>query len=285
MTETIYILLPVHNRREVTHRFVTCLKGQTGRSYHLVLVDDGSTDGTAEMVQEAIPSLSVIRGTGDWWWGGSLQQGYLWLREQKVPATDLVLIINDDTEFGPDFLARGAALMAQQERTLLLAQCYSRQDGRLLDAGVRVDWRRLSYEQAAKMEEINCLSTRGLFMRVGDFLAIGGFHPVLLPHYGSDYEFTIRAGRMGMRLVTDPSLSLRVDEETTGSHAVGRDPFTVAVSKLFSKRSVLNPIYRSCYIALACPWRWKLLNLTRIWRETALVLLVALGNSVRKAFK
>lgn len=267
MTGTIYILLPVHNRREITRRFVTCLKAQTFRNWHLVLIDDGSKDGTAEMVREEIESLSVITGKGEWWWAGALQQGYLWLRTTAVTPDDVVLIINDDTEFETDFLARGLELLRGHERSLFTALCYCRQDGRLLDAGVRVDWGRFAHEPVTTVDEINCLSTRGLFMRAGDFFATGGFHTTLLPHYGSDYEFTIRAGRLGMRLLTDPSLFLRVDSTTTGSHSVGRASLWVELKTLFSKRSVLNPWYRSVYIALACPWRWKLLNWGRVWTD------------------
>jgi GT2 family glycosyltransferase len=104
MTETIYILLPVHDRCEITRRFIVCLKAQTYLNYHLILIDDGSTDGTAEMVGEMIPLLTILRGKGDWWWAGSLQRGYEWLKSNsEVSSQDCVLIINDDTEFESDF--------------------------------------------------------------------------------------------------------------------------------------------------------------------------------------
>ena len=73
MKNKIYILLPVHNRKEITRGFVECLKAQTFQDYRLVLIDDGSNDGTADMVKESIPSVTVLRGIGDWWWAGSLQ--------------------------------------------------------------------------------------------------------------------------------------------------------------------------------------------------------------------
>ena len=105
--ETIYILLPVHNRREVTARFIRCLRSQSYRRWHLVLVDDGSTDGTEEMVRGQVSHLTVLKGAGNWRWAGALQQGYRWLTAQRPLKHDITLIINDDTEFGPAFLARG----------------------------------------------------------------------------------------------------------------------------------------------------------------------------------
>lgn len=265
MNERVYILLPVHNRREVTRRFVECLKVQTYKDFHLVLIDDGSIDGTSDMVRGNIGALTIISGTGDWWWAGSLQQGYQWFKKQSIPVTDFVLIINDDTEFEADFLEQGIKLLKQRMRTLLLAQAYSRQTGRLIDAGVHVDWSKLSYEQEDIPERINCLSTRGLFLRIADFFEIGGFHPTLLPHYGSDYEFTIRAHRKGMTLFTDPAVKLWFDEEATGFHTVAPDSFYARVWKIFSKRSPMNPVYGTMYIVLASPTRWMLKNIVRVW--------------------
>jgi len=265
MSTTIYILLPVHNRCAVTRRFVECLKAQTFQDFHLVLIDDGSNDGTAEMVRENIHALTVVSGSGKWWWAGALQQGYRWLEKQNISPTEPVLIINDDTEFQADFLEKGIRLLKQHTRTLLLARSYSRQSGVLVDAGVHVDWRRLSYEQAGVPARINCLSTRGLFLRVGDLFEIGGFHPRLLPHYGSDYEFTIRAHRRGMTLLTDPTVKLWFDEETTGFHELAADSFFPRLCKIFSKRSPLNPLYGTAYIILTAPWQWIPFNIARIW--------------------
>lgn len=265
MTEKIYILLPVHNRREITRRFIESLNRQTYKIYHLVLIDDGSTDGTEEMVRNEIQPVTVIRGEGNWWWAGSLHQGYEWLKSQNLPLSNVVLIINDDTEFKADFLERGLALIERNKRTLLQAQCYSRQTDVLIDAGVHVDWSRLTFKQAGIPEQINCLSTRGLFLRLEDFFEIGGFYPRLLPHYGSDYEFTMRAHRKGLKLMTDQMLKLRVDEDAAGYHELGKISFFASLRKLFSRKMVMNPVYWSSFIWLACPWRWKLLNLLKIW--------------------
>jgi GT2 family glycosyltransferase len=257
VSETIFILLPVHNRRETTRRFINCLKKQTYHKYHLLLIDDGSTDGTEEMVRNEIEASTVIKGQGNWWWAGSLQQGYVWLKTHKPPSTDIVLMINDDTVFGPDFLEKAVFVLRKRPKTFLLTRCYSQQSGQLIDDGVHVDWKRFSFERPSTLKPINCLSTRGLFFRVEDLLTVGGLRPGLLPHYGSDYEFTIRAHRKGMDLATDPSLELRLDETATGYHQVDDRSILNALKAVFSRKSSINPITLSIFVALACPWPWK----------------------------
>jgi len=60
-------------------------------------LDDGSNDGSAEAVEELSAKVTVLRGSGAWWWGGALDHGYRWLRLHATDMDDIVLIINDDT--------------------------------------------------------------------------------------------------------------------------------------------------------------------------------------------
>jgi GT2 family glycosyltransferase len=271
----IYILLPVHNRRELTRRFIECLKQQTYQNYHLVLVDDGSTDGTSQMVEANIASVSIIKGNGDLWWAGALQQGYDWIKQNHVSPSDLVLIMNDDTVFESDFLERGASIVPRQGKTLVLAQCYDRQVNELIDCGISIDWRRLSFERARTVEDINCLSTRGLFLLAGDFMEIGGFYPRILPHYLSDYEFTIKARRKGMTLITDSELKLWLDVKETGFREFRDKTLSDFFREYFSKRSAVHPLHWFVFIAVACPLYLKPLNWLRVCKWT----LVSFGRA------
>ena len=125
----IYIFLPVHNRIDETKRFVEALKGQTYQNYHLLLIDDGSTDGTSQFVRENIDDtkLTILYGSGNWWWGGSLHKGYKWLKKNRIDDEDIVLIMNDDTYFEDDFLENGVNLIIDNHNSLLLAWTYSLQ--------------------------------------------------------------------------------------------------------------------------------------------------------------
>ncbi len=62
--EPVYILIPVHNRKQTT---LACLGvlGQNGdlERYHVVIVDDGSTDGTAEAIHSLYPDITILRVT------------------------------------------------------------------------------------------------------------------------------------------------------------------------------------------------------------------------------
>ena len=263
----VYIVLPVHNRVAITELFIRNLVKQSYRDFHLVLVDDGSTDGTSEMVLSYLPAATILRGKGDWWWGGSLQQSFHWISARQADKDDIVLLINDDVSFDEHFLQNAVSCIRQNPSSLVFARACSESDGKITDRGVRVDWRTFKFNLVDRDEDINCLSTRGLFMTVKTFLDIGGFKPRLLPHYLSDYEFTIRAGRRGFPFVTSEDLKLVVNESTTGYHGgIKAKSLGAYLKKMFSKKAAMNPVYFSSFVLITCPPRYIPVNLFRVWR-------------------
>jgi len=274
----IYILLPVHNRKEITRGFVECLKTQTFQDYHLVLIDDGSNDGTAVMVRKNIPSVTVLRGTGDWWWAGSLQQGINWLEQHGVEDRDIVMFANDDITFEDDFLQKAVGILENLDGALLLPHLRDEITGLPQESGVEADLHNLTFTPAASPDKINCLSTRGLFMRVSDIQKVGKFHPQLLPHYLSDYEFTIRAHRKGLTLITSAEIAIQLDREQTGHRSVGDHNFISFTRRLFSKKNVSNPIYWSTFILLTVTKSHIPVLLLKLWIGTAKMFLSLSGH-------
>ena len=56
----ILAIFTCHNRRELTKRGIETLSRNENVTFHYVVVDDGSTDGTKEMLQE-LPEQIVHR--------------------------------------------------------------------------------------------------------------------------------------------------------------------------------------------------------------------------------
>jgi len=255
----LYIILPVHDRIKNTKTFIDHLLEQSYSNFHLILVDDGSTDGTSKYVSSMLGSrVSILKGKGNWWWGGSLHQGYLWIKKNaNISGNDFVLIMNNDTGFEPNFLNTAVGLIQKESRALLTACGYNIETKQLIDKGTNINWDNFQFTAVENESEINCLSTRGLIMSTSSFMEIGGFHPILLPHYLSDYEFTIRAYQKGFKLFTHPSFKLFVDESTTGLSAPEAGHFFQRLKSVISKKYKANPIYHISFILLVSPNKYK----------------------------
>jgi len=257
---SLFIVTPVHNRRSVTTEFARTLSRQSLPQVVLVLVDDGSTDGTAEAVKEILPSTVVLRGNGNLWWAGGLQKGLNWLAAQTLPDHAMVAFMNDDVSFENNFLDR-----ATKELKELATGCFLTVSGVFYPSGHRsneavvCDWAGYRYRDYGKHpEKIDCTTTRSLFMRWGDLRRVGGFHSTTLPHYLSDYEFTIRAHRRGIKLIPATTVLAQFDDVATGLHNTKGLRLGSKLRRLFSPRFSANPLYQFVYVWYACPFVWKI---------------------------
>ncbi len=99
------VLIASHNRREATLSCLRSLAAQvvTDAEVNVYLVDDGSTDGTAEAVQREFPATRVLPGRGDLFWAGAM---HLAERHALLDAPDFLLWLNDDVTLEADALAR-----------------------------------------------------------------------------------------------------------------------------------------------------------------------------------
>lgn len=248
----LYIVTAVHNRFNITKRFVSMLKQQTFMDFKLLLVDDGSTDGTAKMVLKAMPEAVILQGNGDLWWGGALHEAYKWLIK-NAENQDYVFFSNDDVVLPDRYLEKGMEFIAHQPHSMLSGYGYGEESGELLDSPIVWDHANNCGHQAKKEEIANCCSTRSLFVQMEDVRKIGGFHPVLLPHYLSDYEWTIRAVKKGVKIITNDELVYHLHDSAESM----KEKKKRTIKSVLSKKSNANPFVRFNFILLTAPfYQW-----------------------------
>ncbi len=257
----IYIVLPVHNRIKTTRRFAECLLKQTYSNYHLVLVDDGSSDGTAEYVKGQIKRLTVLHGDGNLWWAGALYKAYRHLSKIDAAADDVVLITNDDITFAPDYFEKVINDRALEPETLIVSPGHSITTD-FIERGYSVDWSKLQFYKLKKDQKPDALITRGLYMHYAAYLNLTPLRPwFLIPHYLSDLEYTIRADRRGYRLVVSENSHIYYNELSTGLHKDDSKTLKEFLYKnLISKKTAYNTFYWGNFALLVSPWRYKVKN-------------------------
>lgn len=101
----VAVLLTCFNRREKT---LACLQSffeankPVGYLFDIYLVDDGSTDGTGNVIKKHYPSIEIINGNGDLFWAGGMRLA--WKTALKSKEYDAFLLLNDDVVLFRDFL-------------------------------------------------------------------------------------------------------------------------------------------------------------------------------------
>jgi GT2 family glycosyltransferase len=268
MSDRIFVVIPVHNRVDYTRECLEDLQIQTHPQTTVVVVDDGSTDGTTQMIRLSFPDVVVVPGDGNLWWTGATNAGVRWCLE-RADGDDYVLTLNNDTRLGPEFLATILWSAKEAQDALIGSVAVDSRDGAtIVDGGVEVSWWTASYRAVHRGETIDAargeidgnyvaadvLPGRGTLIPVGVFRSIGLFNEQLLPHYGADYEFARRAVRHGYRVLVDYRSVLISEVRATGMRADLRPLSASEFIGLFtSRRSASSLRYRWNYARLCCP--------------------------------
>lgn len=90
-------LLTCHNRREKTLQCLSALVAcqlPDGLELSIILVDDGSTDGTSDAVRAQFPTVRLIFGDGSLFWNGGMRRAFAVALNERF---DDYLWLNDDT--------------------------------------------------------------------------------------------------------------------------------------------------------------------------------------------
>ena len=92
----IGVAMTCFNRRTLTLRCLRTLFSQqlpAGVELNVVLTDDGSSDGTAEAVENEFPQVTILPGDGNLFWAGGTQLAW-----KAAKPADFYLWLNDDVE-------------------------------------------------------------------------------------------------------------------------------------------------------------------------------------------
>jgi GT2 family glycosyltransferase len=197
-----------YNGRDVTLQALASLTAQDYPACDVVVVDNGSTDGSAAAIRAAYPQVTVVRSEQNLGPSGGGNLGFRWALERGY---DYALILNNDIEVAPDFVRRLVEAAESDPKIGIVGPkaYYYWQRDTLWSAGGR-----LRFAEAVTSERGMGLVDRGQFDVDADVEYVNGcamlvkrrvFEEVGLwdPSYQlcfEDADFSLRARRAGWRI-------------------------------------------------------------------------------------
>jgi len=222
-------VIPTYQGRELLARFLPhVLRALSLHGVRVTVVDDGSTDGTAEMLAARFPSVRVLRAEVNLGFARAVNRGV-----QETEA-EILLLLNSDVAPEADFLP--PLVEAFDEAELFAAvPAVLKPDG-VCESVVAGEFRRGLFRlvfqperyRRGRVDSLPVLYAVGAAaaFRREKFLALGGFDPLYAPYYWEDADLGYRAWKQGFTVRCVPaSRVLHYGSATIGSEPRGRVAF------------------------------------------------------------
>ena len=187
----VTVVIPARDAAATITGTLASILGQTAGAPHVIVVDDGSTDGTADLALAAGAAVTVIKGA-------ALGPGAARNRGASRAATPYLAFCDADDRWPPDRLERDLVVLdADPTIGILLGRMRFDTDDDALLAHVRFD----APDRTSLVPHFGAAT-----MRTAEFADVGPIDETLANY--EDFEWFLRAREVPGRLVTHDRVTL-----------------------------------------------------------------------------
>lgn len=229
----VSVIIPTYNRANLLAHAIQSVLEQTMSDLQLIVVDDGSTDNTPDVIAHfKDPRLCYVRQTNQ---GRSAARNH----GARLARSDFLGFLDSDDMYLPESLEAHLKKFRQQPKLGMTIGGYQYVNEKGQPTGERLPW-----TEGGSLDLygwlFNCYATPcSVLLRTSWFERVGGFYVNL--DMAEDWEFFLRLAHAGcpMRWLQQPVYQYR---EHTGSsvHAITkhRDGALQALERLFGQSSL-----------------------------------------------
>lgn len=230
------VIIPVHNGLKYTINCLNSLSKQVQCTHHfeeiaLIVVDDGSTDNTANWINQHHPEVIILKGDGELWWSGAINMGMHYALNQL--HTDYILWWNNDIQADNNYLKNLGNILLDTRRAHIIGSkiLYAHQPNILWSMGGRFSPKTgkkylrgclqpdgPNYQET---ETAEWLPGMGTLIPVQIISQIGYLDNTAFPQYHGDSDYTFRAWSSGYQILVYPELKIWNDKSQSGKNHNG----------------------------------------------------------------
>ena len=268
-TTAASVVIPNWNGRDLLAKYIPplieALAGNPGNE--IVVVDNGSEDGSAEFLRDNFPAVKVVELATNLGFGGGSNAGF------REAHNEIVVLLNSDMRVDRDFLAPLLSGFTDEKVFAVSCQIFlSDPEKRREETGLTEGWwedgsLRVSHRDDPVVDRLYpCFYGGGgscAFDR-RKFLELGGFDELLAPFYLEDTDIGYQAWKRGWKVFYQPAS--KVWHEHRGT--IGRK-FSADYIDSVLKKNFLLFVWKNIH-----NWRMMAEHLVFSWTGAAFSLLV-----------
>lgn len=258
------IIIPTFNRKNTLEHLLECLSTQATDKYEIIVVIDGSTDGTESMIKENHPRTHIVKGNGDWWWTRSINEG---LKYAQNAGFKTFLLMNDDTFISSNYINQLLTHYRTAGNGVLGSISIDHSNSTIFDAGIyKNNWLTAKlYTYYKRGSEYNpsitngihpslFLAGRGMLLNQKVIDTIGYFDENNFPQYMADYDFSHKAYLAGFPVNISWDTPVYSHINLTAAGNVNEKSFKKLVSSFFNNKSKQSITKNQTYYKRFAGW-------------------------------
>ncbi|MBI3894520.1 MAG: glycosyltransferase [Acidobacteria bacterium] len=262
------IVIPNWNGKDLLEKFLPTVLAACQSSDEVIVVDNASSDGSAEFVRQRFPQVRLLPMPRNLGFGGGANAGVQAARHR------IVVLLNNDMRATPDFLAPLLNGFTDNDVFAVSAQIFfsdpsrRREETGLTTGRFEKGFVRVGHAIDDQIDRIYPIFYAGGGSTAYDrekFLALGGFDPLFEPFYVEDTDLSYGAWRKGWKVLYQPQSRLYHEHRAT----IGKHYTPEAIRVYLQKNNVLM-VWKNIH-----HWRWLLQHLVRLYGH---LLLSSLGQ-------
>lgn len=236
--DNVYIIIPVFKRLDHTLNFInSCKEKITGEKLNFLVVDDEYPEFSHLNFFKERNDVIVLKGTGNLWWGGSINLGLKYLKDHKVDDYSIVVWANNDSIIDSKTFQTQKKYLLENPNSFFHPRVLNNESKQeVKDCGNLKSWIPLRcayiFNQVEEIKECNLVSGRFLMSYWVNFKKVGNISKNL-PHYGGDWDYSLRAEKLGLKTFLVRNAISYVDFSPTGIKYEHRIGFLKFIDGLF----------------------------------------------------
>lgn len=230
--EKLAILIPVHNALEYTEKALSNLKQFIGvslwelkKSIEIIVIDDGSTDGSGDWIKLNFPEVIILSGDGQLWWSGAVNMGSKYAFE-NLDCSYVLLWNNDITADNDYFINLYEVLQGGMIIPIIGSKVYITGGNLIWSMGgtfkpfsgakSMIGFKQEDNPDFNMIVSADWITGMGTVVHKSVVDKIGYWDAINFPQYHGDSDFTFRAKKAGFSLLIYPNLKIWNSIENTG---------------------------------------------------------------------
>src|SRR5580698_5512947 len=259
------IVIPNWNGRDLLAKYLPSVVAsiENHPASEVIVVDNGSTDGSVAFVEEAFPDVRLLPLKENLGFGGGSNAGF------RAAQNDIVVLLNSDMRVEPDFLQPLLDGFTDEKVFSVTCQIFFSDPSKIRqETGLTESWwqqgaLRVRHRADEKIRDLYPCAYGGggscAFDR-NKFLELGGFDEILAPFYLEDTDLGYLAWKRGWKTLYQPASIVYHEHRGT----IGKK-FSNAYIQGVLKKNFLLFTWKNIH-----EWRMLLPHFAYAWSSAAL---------------